>query len=127
MTVAADLARALTLAALAPGLRAVLVFDAAPDLLRDLAAAWGKHRDGFEDVGLARAISPVEANEARPRREVQRGVIAKVGQGQPGKHQAGDSAFAGDPRRAQLIAQALAHAFPEKGETEGGSKHCVVS
>jgi len=29
--------------------------------------------------------------------------------------------------RAQLIAQALAHAFPEKGETEGGSKHCVVS
>jgi len=28
---------------------------------------------------------------------------------------------------AQLIAQALAHAFPEKGETEGGSKHCVVS
>ncbi len=29
--------------------------------------------------------------------------------------------------RAQLIAQALAHAFPEKGETEGGSKNCVVS
>jgi hypothetical protein len=29
--------------------------------------------------------------------------------------------------RAQLIAQALAHAFPEKGETEGGSKQCVVS
>jgi peptidoglycan/LPS O-acetylase OafA/YrhL len=29
--------------------------------------------------------------------------------------------------RAQLIAQALAHAFPEKGETEGGPKHCVVS
>ncbi|MGN6586199.1 MAG: acyltransferase family protein [Solirubrobacterales bacterium] len=29
--------------------------------------------------------------------------------------------------RAQLIAQALAHAFPEKGKTEGGSKHCVVS
>jgi peptidoglycan/LPS O-acetylase OafA/YrhL len=29
--------------------------------------------------------------------------------------------------RAELIAQALAHAFPEKGETEGGSKHCVVS
>lgn len=29
--------------------------------------------------------------------------------------------------RAQLIAQALAHAFPEKGETEGGSKKCVVS
>jgi peptidoglycan/LPS O-acetylase OafA/YrhL len=29
--------------------------------------------------------------------------------------------------RAQLIAQALAHAFPEKGETEGGSRHCVVS
>jgi hypothetical protein len=29
--------------------------------------------------------------------------------------------------RAQLIAQALAHAFPEKGETEGGVKHCVVS
>jgi peptidoglycan/LPS O-acetylase OafA/YrhL len=29
--------------------------------------------------------------------------------------------------RAQLIAQALAHAFPEKGETEGGSKHCLVS
>jgi peptidoglycan/LPS O-acetylase OafA/YrhL len=29
--------------------------------------------------------------------------------------------------RAQLIALALAHAFPEKGETEGGSKHCVVS
>ncbi|MFL5897914.1 MAG: acyltransferase family protein [Solirubrobacterales bacterium] len=29
--------------------------------------------------------------------------------------------------RAQLIAQALAHAFPEKGETKGGSKHCVVS
>jgi len=27
----------------------------------------------------------------------------------------------------RLIAQALAHAFPEKGETEGGSKHCVVS
>jgi peptidoglycan/LPS O-acetylase OafA/YrhL len=29
--------------------------------------------------------------------------------------------------RAQLIAQALAHAFPEKGKTEGGSKHCLVS
>jgi peptidoglycan/LPS O-acetylase OafA/YrhL len=29
--------------------------------------------------------------------------------------------------RAQLIAQALAHSFPEKGETEGGSKNCVVS
>jgi peptidoglycan/LPS O-acetylase OafA/YrhL len=29
--------------------------------------------------------------------------------------------------RAQLIAQALAHAFPAKGETEGGIKHCVVS
>ncbi len=29
--------------------------------------------------------------------------------------------------RAQLIAQALAHAFPARGETEGGSKHCVVS
>ncbi len=29
--------------------------------------------------------------------------------------------------RAQLIAQALAHAFPEKGETEGGSDRCVVS
>ncbi len=29
--------------------------------------------------------------------------------------------------RAQLIAQALAHAFPEKGTTEGGVKHCVVS
>ncbi|HXR61163.1 MAG TPA: acyltransferase family protein, partial [Solirubrobacterales bacterium] len=29
--------------------------------------------------------------------------------------------------RAQLIALALAHAFPEGGETEGGSKNCVVS
>jgi peptidoglycan/LPS O-acetylase OafA/YrhL len=29
--------------------------------------------------------------------------------------------------RAQLIAQALAHAFPEKGTTEGGVKNCVVS
>jgi peptidoglycan/LPS O-acetylase OafA/YrhL len=29
--------------------------------------------------------------------------------------------------RAQLTAQALAHAFPERGETEGGSKNCVVS
>lgn len=29
--------------------------------------------------------------------------------------------------RAQLIANALAHAFPEKGVTEGGSKNCVVS
>jgi len=29
--------------------------------------------------------------------------------------------------RAQLIANALAHSFPEKGETEGGSKNCVVS
>jgi peptidoglycan/LPS O-acetylase OafA/YrhL len=29
--------------------------------------------------------------------------------------------------RAQLIAQALAHAFPAKGETEGGSKKCLVS
>jgi peptidoglycan/LPS O-acetylase OafA/YrhL len=29
--------------------------------------------------------------------------------------------------RAQLIAQALAHAFPEKGTTEGGPEHCVVS
>jgi peptidoglycan/LPS O-acetylase OafA/YrhL len=29
--------------------------------------------------------------------------------------------------RAQLIAQALAHAFPAKGETEGGIKHCVIS
>ncbi len=29
--------------------------------------------------------------------------------------------------RAQLIAQALAHAFPAKGETLGGSKDCVVS
>jgi peptidoglycan/LPS O-acetylase OafA/YrhL len=29
--------------------------------------------------------------------------------------------------RAQLIADALAHAFPEKGETEGGAKKCLVS
>lgn len=29
--------------------------------------------------------------------------------------------------RSQLIAQALAHAFPAKGKTEGGSKNCVVS
>ena len=29
--------------------------------------------------------------------------------------------------RAQLIALALAQAFPEKGETEGGTKNCVVS
>jgi peptidoglycan/LPS O-acetylase OafA/YrhL len=29
--------------------------------------------------------------------------------------------------RAELIAQALAHAFPAKGETEGGSANCVVS
>jgi peptidoglycan/LPS O-acetylase OafA/YrhL len=29
--------------------------------------------------------------------------------------------------RAQLIALALAHSFPEKGETEGGSKKCLVS
>jgi peptidoglycan/LPS O-acetylase OafA/YrhL len=29
--------------------------------------------------------------------------------------------------RAQLIANALAHAFPKNGETEGGSKNCVVS
>jgi peptidoglycan/LPS O-acetylase OafA/YrhL len=29
--------------------------------------------------------------------------------------------------RAQLIAQALAHAFPDKGKTEGGSKNCLVS
>ncbi|HEY0317336.1 MAG TPA: acyltransferase family protein [Solirubrobacterales bacterium] len=29
--------------------------------------------------------------------------------------------------RAELIAQALAHAFPLKGETEGGAKNCVVS
>jgi len=29
--------------------------------------------------------------------------------------------------RAQLIAQALAHAFPAKGETRGGSKNCLVS
>jgi peptidoglycan/LPS O-acetylase OafA/YrhL len=29
--------------------------------------------------------------------------------------------------RAQLIAQALAHAFPAKGESEGGPAHCVVS
>ena len=31
------------------------------------------------------------------------------------------------PPAPQLIANALAHAFPEKGETEGGSKDCVVS
>lgn len=29
--------------------------------------------------------------------------------------------------RAQLIANALAHAFPEKGVTEGGTKNCVVN
>jgi peptidoglycan/LPS O-acetylase OafA/YrhL len=29
--------------------------------------------------------------------------------------------------RAQLIAQALAHAFPAKGKTEGGDANCVVS
>ncbi|MGE5527048.1 MAG: acyltransferase family protein [Methanosarcina sp.] len=29
--------------------------------------------------------------------------------------------------RAQLIAQALAHAFPEKGVTKGGAANCVVS
>jgi peptidoglycan/LPS O-acetylase OafA/YrhL len=29
--------------------------------------------------------------------------------------------------RAQLIAQALAHAFPANGETEGGFKRCVVT
>ena len=30
------------------------------------------------------------------------------------------------PPAPQLIAQALAHAFPAKGETEGGAKHCVA-
>jgi hypothetical protein len=29
--------------------------------------------------------------------------------------------------RAQLIAQALAHSFPAKGQSKGGSKNCVVS
>jgi peptidoglycan/LPS O-acetylase OafA/YrhL len=29
--------------------------------------------------------------------------------------------------RAQLIAQALAHAFPAKGKSEGGTKNCLVS
>jgi lysophospholipase L1-like esterase len=29
--------------------------------------------------------------------------------------------------RAQLIAQALAHAFPAKGKSEGGTKSCLVS
>jgi peptidoglycan/LPS O-acetylase OafA/YrhL/lysophospholipase L1-like esterase len=29
--------------------------------------------------------------------------------------------------RAELIAQALAHAFPAKGKSEGGSGHCLVS
>jgi peptidoglycan/LPS O-acetylase OafA/YrhL len=29
--------------------------------------------------------------------------------------------------RAELIAQALAHAFPAGGETEGGEEHCLVS
>jgi peptidoglycan/LPS O-acetylase OafA/YrhL len=29
--------------------------------------------------------------------------------------------------RAQLIAQALAHSFPAKGQSEGGSKNCMVS
>jgi peptidoglycan/LPS O-acetylase OafA/YrhL len=29
--------------------------------------------------------------------------------------------------RAELIAHALAHAFPAKGESEGGSEHCLVS
>ena len=29
--------------------------------------------------------------------------------------------------RAQLIAQALAHAFPAKGKTEGGPANCLVS
>jgi peptidoglycan/LPS O-acetylase OafA/YrhL len=29
--------------------------------------------------------------------------------------------------RAELIAKALAHAFPEKGKTKAGSGHCVVS
>ncbi|HEX8753901.1 MAG TPA: acyltransferase family protein [Solirubrobacterales bacterium] len=29
--------------------------------------------------------------------------------------------------RAELIAQALAHAFPAKGKSEGGSAHCLVS
>src|SRR4029079_17551000 len=28
--------------------------------------------------------------------------------------------------RAALIAHALAHAFPAKGETEGGSENCLV-
>ena len=30
-------------------------------------------------------------------------------------------------RAAQLIAQALAHAFPAKGQSEGGTKNCLVS
>ena len=29
--------------------------------------------------------------------------------------------------RAQLIAQALAHAFPAKGKTKGGSADCLIS
>jgi lysophospholipase L1-like esterase len=28
--------------------------------------------------------------------------------------------------RSELIAHALAHAFPAKGESEGGSNNCVV-
>jgi magnesium chelatase subunit D len=54
MTIRDDVTRVLACSALVPGLRAVLVFDAAPDVLRGLADVWAQ----MLEAALGRKVAP---------------------------------------------------------------------
>lgn len=53
------------------------------------AAAGGEQRDGFQQVGLARAIGAGEGHKARRYVQPQAGIIAEIGERQAGEGEAG--------------------------------------
>ncbi len=48
----------------------------------------GEQRDGFEQIGLARAIGAGQRDEARRYVQPEAGIIAEIGQGQAGESKA---------------------------------------
>ena len=53
------------------------------------AAARREQRDGFEQIGLARAIGAGQRDEARRYVQPEAGIIAEIGEGQAGESKAG--------------------------------------
>ena len=52
------------------------------------APARGEQRDGFEQIGLARAIGAGERHEARRNVQPEAGIIAEIGESQAGESKA---------------------------------------